>query len=143
MISPFYFLPPTPPRKPLLLFLKYIVFSISSLFLSIKMYPVHFVFIFILFVSLFCLYVCVYTMCIQCQQRPEEYVRTSATGVTESYEPQCGCWDWNCVLWKNRKCSECQAIYFSRPHDVKKNQHMHVCLCVSMTHGYTSPSRPE
>lgn len=48
------------------------------------MEPAYFVFIFILLVSVFCLYVCLYTTCIQCQHRPEELLELELQKITSN-----------------------------------------------------------
>jgi hypothetical protein len=40
-------------------------------------------------------YIYIWTECIQCPQRPEEGVRSLGTGVRDSYELPCGCWELN------------------------------------------------
>lgn len=44
---------------------------------------------------MFCLHVCLYTMCLQCPQRPGEGVRFPETRITDGCEPTCWCWESN------------------------------------------------
>lgn len=46
-------------------------------------------FIIFFWVWLFCLLVCLYTMCIHCPQRPKEDIGSPGTGVTGGYEMVC------------------------------------------------------
>ena len=43
--------------------------------------------------SVLSMYLC--TVCMQCPQRPAEGIRYTRTGVTDSCELLCGCWEWN------------------------------------------------
>jgi hypothetical protein len=38
-----------------------------------------------------CMYV--YTICVQCPQKPEEGISSSKAGITEGCEPPCECWE--------------------------------------------------
>lgn len=40
----------------------------------------------------FCLHV-IFVTCVLCPRRPEDSVRSPVTGVTDSCEPPCGCWE--------------------------------------------------
>jgi hypothetical protein len=42
-----------------------------------------------------CVHICLHYVCAWCPWRPEEGVRFSESGVTDSSQPLCGCWDSN------------------------------------------------
>jgi hypothetical protein len=54
---------------------------------------------FILYV--FCLHVCMCTVGVPGAQTAEEKTRFLETTVITDCEPQCGCWEWNAILYKN------------------------------------------
>lgn len=50
------------------------------------------------------LHVCLCSTCAQSTQRPEEGIRTSGTGATDSCESLDGCWELKLSLWKSSQC---------------------------------------
>lgn len=63
--------------------------------------PLFLLFVLTLCAPMFCLCVCLCTICTQCPQRPEEDAGFLETGVTDDGEMPCGCWGWNlCPLGK-------------------------------------------
>jgi hypothetical protein len=55
-------------------------------------------FIFILYVWIFCLHLSLCTMWSQCPRKPEEGGRSSGAGVTDYCQLPSGCWELNHVL---------------------------------------------
>lgn len=47
-------------------------------------------------------------------EQKRENVRLPGTGVADSYELTCKCWDWTQVPWKNTQCSK-MLSYLSSP----------------------------
>lgn len=43
--------------------------------------------------SVFLVYICLCTMCMQSPQGPEEGVRNPVTGIIDGYVPPCRCWE--------------------------------------------------
>jgi hypothetical protein len=58
--------------------------------------------LFLFYMYGFYLNVCLYTLWVQCPQRPEEEARFHETGVIDSYEAACGFWEPNPCLMKEK-----------------------------------------
>ncbi|EGW00138.1 hypothetical protein I79_018812 [Cricetulus griseus] len=61
---------------------------------------------FILCVWVFCLHVCMCTICEQCQWEPKEGTGSPGTGVRDNCKLPYECWELNTVLFKSGQCSE-------------------------------------
>lgn len=60
-------------------------------------------------------YICLCTMCVQCQQRKEDHVRSSGITVKGSYELACGGWESNlCPL-------EEQLVFLTAKHHLSSS----------------------
>lgn len=53
---------------------------------------------------MFCLDICLCTMCVHCHRRPEEGFGSPGTGVIEGCEPHMGPEDGTWVLWRSTQC---------------------------------------
>lgn len=70
------------------------------LFLLLKYFS-----IFILYIEVFWLHVCMYIQGVQWPQKSEEDIRFYRAGVTNGCEMSCRCWGPNLVLCKSSQCS--------------------------------------
>lgn len=66
--------------------------SMKLMFLTLKNLKLFLVIYFILFVSLFYLHACLYSICVQCLWRLEEGTKTPGAGVLDNWWLPCGFW---------------------------------------------------